>query len=281
MSKSKRFFLETFLLGQAEAYHIARTSISSKEDLVYHSHDYAEIFWIKEGNGSHFINGEEVKLQPGTLVMIRSDDEHSFNVNPQHSNLIITNIAFHKNNLDYFRRRYFPNLETYFWTKEKSPFSLILPPDQLNELSSITDRLLSSPRNYLNLDFLIVHIFRMICSLKLDYPHIPHWLAFALENYNTSQQFRNGSGGFVALCNRSTDHVNRTLKRYLKQSLSETVNKARLGYVASQLTMTNSPVKTICFECGYENISYFYRLFKKFYGITPAEYREKRGKTSI
>ncbi len=272
-SGASKLTLESFLINPRDVYHIARRIISSEYDVQMHSHDYAEIFWVKEGSGIHVVNGEEHPLRQGSIVMIRPFDSHAFKVSRLRENMVITNIAFFKSSLTYYKERYFPDTRNLFWIEDELPFVAQLSDKQLNELSSLADRLLGLPKDNMHLDHIMLHIFSLFNQAKVTSSQLPHWLAYAIENYVTPKQFRDGLEGFVRLCNRSGDHVNRTLQVHLKQSLSETVNKARLGYAAQQLTISNSPVKSICFDCGFENISYFYRLFKRHYGLTPADYR--------
>lgn len=221
----KKFQLNNFIATEQEAFHIARTTIHSKNDLRLHNHEFAEVFWIKEGNGIHLINQQEVPLTKGTLCMIRPNDKHTFKLDKNHENLVITNIAFDKNNLQSYKQRYFSNNNSCFWLKEDLPFTVQLDIDQLNELSAITDRLISQPRGILELDYIMIHIFRLANTIKGEQSHIPHWLAYALENYNTPEKFKGGIQGFVALTERSVDHVNRMLQKHLKQTLTETVIK--------------------------------------------------------
>ena len=210
--------------------------------------------------------------------MIRPSDTHTFRLAKNQKNLVVTNIAFRKENLDYFRNRYFENSDSFFWYTGELPFTFHLTKDQLNELSAIVDRLISQPRDYLHLDYLMINIFRIIISQKFVGDYIPRWLGFALENYNTPEQFKLGVDAFIALTKRSVDHVNRTLNKHLKQTLTETVNKAKLEHAARQLTLTNSAIKKIGCDSGFENVSYFHRIFKKYYGVTPKEYRMKNYK---
>lgn len=276
--ENNRFYLPNFLNNKEEVFHVARTTINAKDDLQLHKHGFAEVLWIKTGNGIHLINGEEVPLSKGTLCMIRPDDIHSFRLGKNHDSLVITNIAFFEESFNLYKKRYFPDSDSYFWSNDKLPFCIQLEADDLNKLSAITDRLMSQARDYVNLDYLMITIFRLINKIEGEQLHIPHWLAFALENFNTPDKFKNGSKGFVALTNRSTDHVNRILQKHLKQTLTETVVKARLQYASQQLIMTNSSIKSICFECGFDSISYFYRLFRKYTGLTPIEFRKKNHK---
>jgi mannose-6-phosphate isomerase-like protein (cupin superfamily) len=210
--ENNRFHLDTFLSNEKEVFHVARTTINYKDDLQLHKHRYAEVLWIKSGNGIHHINGEEVSLKKGTLCMIRPNDSHTFKLGKNQDSLVVTNIAFNKDSLHFFKERYFPDSDSYFWSNEKLPFCIQLEMDHLNELSAIADRLLSQPHDYIHLDYIIINIFRLINAIEGEQLHIPHWLAFALENFNTPDKFNEGIQGFVALTNRSVDHVNRVLQ---------------------------------------------------------------------
>jgi len=270
-----RINLSSFLINEKDHFHIVRRTITSTAELAYHDHDYAEVFWIKEGSGIHIINGESIPVKKGHLCMIRPHDAHTFKVEGTNTGLVVTNIAFPLNNLNTFKNRYFPDSDTYFWTDAETPFSHELNTDQLIEISGITDYILSKPKDYMHLDLMILHIFKI-----LDTPHtgspveMPYWLQYALENYQTPQLFKEGIAGFASLTGRSTDHVNRVIKEHLNQTLTETVTTIKINYAAQRLTMTNVPIKTICFDIGFNNIGHFYKIFKKYHGMTPKAFRE-------
>ena len=54
------------------------------------------------------------------------------------------------------------------------------------------------------------------------------------------------------------------------------LNDYRLTLAAKSLLETHKAVLEIASECGFENLSYFNRIFKKKYGITPREYRQRQ-----
>lgn len=269
-----RISLPSFLIEVSDVFHIVRRTITSEENLAYHDHDYAEIFWIKEGSGIHHINGESYPIEKGTLCLIRPHDTHTFVSTGNNTGLVVTNIAFYLESLNLFKDRYFPDSETLFWTNDKMPYMVHLNADQLNEIESVTDYILSKKRDFFHLDIITLHIFRLLTESFGDKSNdIPHWLALALEQYNTPQLFREGIPGFVALTNRTTDHVNKVIKQCLHQTLTETVTRIKMNYAAQRLTMTNVPIKIICFNCGFNTIGHFYKVFNKYNGMTPNEYR--------
>jgi AraC-like DNA-binding protein len=52
------------------------------------------------------------------------------------------------------------------------------------------------------------------------------------------------------------------------------LNKIRLSAVTHLLKETEEPVSQIAYDCGYNNISHFNRVFKEAYGVSPQGYRE-------
>lgn len=274
-----RISLPTFVINPDDCFHVVRRTITSNENLEYHDHDYAEIFWIKEGEGIHILNGERLPITKGYLCMIRPTDCHTFVSKTNPTGLVVTNIAFYLDSLKLFKERYFPDSNSFFWTDAKQPFSVNLGTDELNEISGITDYILPKPRDFMHLDLIMLHIFKVLLESHVTNTTIvPHWLSYAIEQYQTPMNFQKGVAGFVELTGRSTDHVNKVVREYLNQTLTETVTKIKMTYAAQRLTMTNVPIKTICYNCGYNAIGHFYKVFNKHYGMTPKDFRQTNHK---
>ncbi|MBQ7840418.1 MAG: AraC family transcriptional regulator [Lachnospiraceae bacterium] len=72
-----------------------------------------------------------------------------------------------------------------------------------------------------------------------------------------------------------------SLCRLFKHSTGTTVvdylNTYRVYQACHMLETTGAPVNVIAKECGFENTSYFIKLFKKYKNTTPAKYFEKQG----
>ena len=65
------------------------------------------------------------------------------------------------------------------------------------------------------------------------------------------------------------------MRQYYDTTPTEYVTGLRLGYAANLLLISNLKVTDICYECGFENLSWFYKVFAGKYGLTPAEYRRR------
>ncbi len=57
-------------------------------------------------------------------------------------------------------------------------------------------------------------------------------------------------------------------------NLTEYITDIRLGVAARLLVDSTMSISEICFECGFNNISNFNRIFKKRKNLTPKEFRE-------
>lgn len=71
------------------------------------------------------------------------------------------------------------------------------------------------------------------------------------------------------------DYVNRIFKNIMGCTIVRYRNIARIQYAKSKIRASNQPIKEIAAETGFENVNYFNRIFKKFEGLSPSEYKQK------
>jgi AraC-like DNA-binding protein len=67
----------------------------------------------------------------------------------------------------------------------------------------------------------------------------------------------------------------RYFKRKTKKKFTIFVNEVRIAHALKLLAETDKTISEICYECGFNNISYFHRQFKIFQGISPHETRNQ------
>lgn len=272
MIKSTQFKLSYFL-NQNEKFHIARVNITSRQDLSLHCHDYAELLWIEKGQGFHNINGAKIKLSEGDMIMIRPYDIHTFT--PIGKGITLVNVAFSTETLDYFKERYFPDSNRFFWSTATFPYHMKISANLLKRISARAEEAIKYSRSNIQLDSLLLFIFRQITANEKidDFSEIPLWLFNAIQKYNASHHFKKGVDTFVSLCERNVDYVNRVVKIHFGKTLTELINESKMQYATTQLSITSMPIKEICNNCGFKNLGHFYKVFKKVYNQTPSEYR--------
>lgn len=76
------------------------------------------------------------------------------------------------------------------------------------------------------------------------------------------------------LLNVSAGHLSSLFTKEMGVTLTEYVNRKRTAYGILLLNTTSMKIQTIAQHCGIPDVNYFTKLFKKFYGKTPKEYRE-------
>lgn len=85
----------------------------------------------------------------------------------------------------------------------------------------------------------------------------------------------------ASIAGMSPSAFSRFFKQYTGRNLSDYIIDIRLGYATRKLVDTSRSISEISFECGFNNLSNFNRIFKKKKGCSPSEFRENYHKTRI
>jgi AraC-like DNA-binding protein len=78
------------------------------------------------------------------------------------------------------------------------------------------------------------------------------------------------------LVNMSETAFSHFFKKRTQRSFSDYITDLRAGHAARQLIETEKNISEIVYDCGYNNISNFNRIFKKKVGLTPSEFRSQQ-----
>ena len=95
------------------------------------------------------------------------------------------------------------------------------------------------------------------------------------EKMKNPANFIAGTERMYEIAGKSREHLCRSLKTYYNITPSELISDLRLEYSVNLLLTSNLSVADICYECGFGNMSWFYRCFSEKYGTTPVKYRKK------
>lgn len=95
-------------------------------------------------------------------------------------------------------------------------------------------------------------------------------LAYIKEHYGEDISVEEAA----ALCYYSKSHFAKFFRQYMGASFVQYLNDFRLSRAAGFLLSTEDTVTDIAERCGFDNLSYFNRLFRRKYGMTPGKYRE-------
>ena len=252
------------------------------KDIFYpHSHEYYEIFLTVTDGVHHWINGRETVLPAGNLVFIRPDDTHGFVYNDEASlKTEYINLAFTKE----IAQSLFSYLSSEDFPVQKllsSPFPpcAILSPTAKERLLLLLSRL--NTINWkdkialkLKVKTILAEVFVQHFYDMPDYDSnpAPHWFMHLLGEMEQVENFTAGTERMTQLSRKSREHLSRITKKYLDLTPSEYINKLRVNYAANLLLNSNNSIIDICYLCGFQNLGYFYKVFRKEYGLSPARF---------
>lgn len=77
------------------------------------------------------------------------------------------------------------------------------------------------------------------------------------------------------------NYISYTFKEYMGTGIKKYLERKRMHKACVLLEHGNRPVKEIAAESGYTDALYFERVFKRFTGLTPTEYRHKPHKKPL
>lgn len=96
--------------------------------------------------------------------------------------------------------------------------------------------------------------------------------AFILENYQKELSIPYLSERF----NKSPQYLSKLYKNKYGETIGQTIKRTRMEKAKEYLRYSTIPAKEIALLTGFEDDNYFGKVFKKYCGISPQQYRKER-----
>ena|SRR5690606_11179708 len=268
-----------------------RHDIAPNFGTLWHYHPELELHYIIQGEGVKFIGDNVSNFSGGDMILLGENLPHTWHCSEEYfrpgSGLKAEALVLHFNS-DCFGKDFLTLPEAYLlpYLFEKAKKGLKIDGESKREIAKLMGRMLEAK----NLDRL-VHLISIlnILTLAADVETIApayafHQLSSAKEmarlervfTYVLSHYRKDISLKEVAsLANMSVTSFCRYFKGMTHKTFSEFLIEIRISHVCRALVEDRLPTEVICFECGFNNVSNFYRHFKKVTGMTPFEYKQK------
>jgi AraC family transcriptional activator of pobA len=246
-----------------------------------HRHNFYLLVLFTKGSGSHEIDFAKFRIQPGSLFVLQPGQIHHWQLSGNIEGYIIFysqeiyNLYFGNKKIeDYpFYQSVMNRPEVFFDANELAQirpyFDLIISENQ-KLLPKKTDKLLNL------LDCIHIEIARKYLS---DTNHIAHSYNYKIQQLEQFlEQFykTEKSPSFYAVkMNITLKHLNRICKDILNQTVTELISKRVILEAKRLLINLTQSVNQVADTLGFDNYSYFTKLFKKQAGMTPSEFRKK------
>ena len=270
----KTFRFREIALAPDHAFVLSRVTVPKGQIIPQHTHDFAEIHWVEQGEALHQVNGESVWIRPRHLLQMRPSDVHGFECG-RDCDLVLVIVVFLNDTLAHIRRRYFPDSPSFYGGTSPLPQMLEMESEVLRRTSEQADLMANSPRTVFHIERFLLNLFFTIENSSGEGVPLlcPDWLRRAYLLIQNKEALSGGTKTFQQICNRSEAHVSRSCKQWFKATPSQIVNRFRMDYAARELSMTERPILEISMDCGFDSLSHFYRLFRERYNISPHMYR--------
>ena len=243
-----------------------------------HHHTHYEIYILLSGERTVTIDNITHHVKAGFACLFEGNISHRSEGINDYSGICI---HFTKK---YLENHFLQNVVSSYLACFKTPVFFV--PEDYREKLLIWNKTMSwsSESSYLLLAQILIdlsHFQQEYCANKniiISEPKISsaqRIINFIDTNYTILQSVSE----IAKSCGVSESYIHRIVKKNTSLTVKEYINRLRLRHALHEIDCTNNSFAIISKACGFQNVSYFYYLFKKNYGVTPTQYREQLKKT--
>ncbi|MBQ6885782.1 MAG: helix-turn-helix transcriptional regulator [Clostridia bacterium] len=241
-----------------------------------HTHLYFEIEYVLSGNCFQNFQNTSYEFARGDIALFKPDSRHKYQTSGE---------------LEVLRLKINPEFLPQIYKLHEHEFStaniIHLPP---NEVKSVENILLTIEKEFNDknkfyseaisgyLEVLFTLLIRFHTTSKngevkasnVDFKSI---IAYIEKNLKTVTP-----SAVASYSGYNFPYFSKLFKKHTGRNLSEYINLLKLDVASKMLSESNKRIEAIGYEVGFNNKSYFYRVFKRYYGVTPEEYRRSSRK---
>ncbi|OCB69427.1 AraC family transcriptional regulator [Flavobacterium piscis] len=275
------------------SYTNSTVSVLNREESFFqspfHSHPELELVYVKESFGKRIIGNSVMPFEPGDMVFLGSDLPHVW----LNDEMYYQGISTLKANaiVVYFSKDIFG--PAFYELKETQKINeLFFQAGKGISIIGKTNKQIAKKLEKLILkkDFeVIIGLFEILSMLSESQDRV----YINNEAYSTahkdskkdrlSEVFQYVNENYkkdivlieiAAIANMTPTSFCRMFKLKTKKSFVEYLNEIRVSKACKFLLETDLSMSEIAYECGYKTASNFNKLFKKFMGMTPSEFKK-------
>lgn len=258
----------------------------------FHRHEFFECAFVSAGRGRHRSGGNApVEISSGDVLLIPPDARHGY---AETENMTVINLLFDSSRLPALLmdlcslpayRELFVRDASHYKNRDYPK----LTPDRkvFDEMKEYLLRILESDRlpcgHCYKLGLFMALMSRLCCLPRpegagsAELPRdIERLSAYMQRNFGREIYI----GDLLEVSNMSEASLVRHFRAAFGVSPMAYLRRIRLTHAAELLQNTDHSLKEIAEETGFSSVSYFFRLFRRFYGVTPQVYRTGADRTS-
>lgn len=240
-----------------------------------HTHDFIEITCQLNGTSIQGYNSNEITLHQNEILIMNTEQIHeNFNTNSDVINILISPKLLTNMIIESSFDPYIINLKNILMNHTHiSKYKLS------NRCNNLLNLLVDNFHNhgnahYLQTRLLVIQFLIRLCEDTdfniIENKHVDlDVISYIHENLRTASL-----NEFAKLMNLAPSTTSNKIRDLYNLSYLDILHDSRISKAAELLTSTNNSIDHIVYTVGYENKSYFYKLFKQKFQLTPKEYRK-------
>ncbi|MDO4267967.1 MAG: helix-turn-helix domain-containing protein [Eubacteriales bacterium] len=266
---------------------IAARMNNSLRVIPRHTHNYIEMIYVYRGGIVHQIGGTELIMHQGDLLLMNQYTEHSerftdqdgigvvFIIRPEFFDIPLQMIHGKNEIRDFLvnsLRKNNPQSQYLLFRNEEQPRIDNLMENLIETAANGCDREDAISQYTIGLIFL--HLLGSSNSRMENFSHghrdsiVRETQAYIESHYSTVTL-----GQIAHDFHQPLSTMSKIIKEETGCTFRELLMQKRFQKAVQLLLETDLRVEEIAIHVGYENLSYFYRQFKKRCGMTPRQYR--------
>lgn len=251
-----------------------------------HTHDYIEMVYMYKGSTTHILNGTEVVIEEGDTLILNphcvqeilpageDDIAVNFIILPPFFEKLLSMLGEEETPLKRFILDCISSKDgvlkfLHFKSGELLPVRNLFE----NLIYTFLNSHASNRAIELTMGLVLLHFTNNASSLAQtnELTDLVLWVLEYIEN-----NYKDGSLAKIAEdLHYDFFWLSREIKRQTGKTYTELVQEKRLSQAAFLLNNTKLRIQEISTTVGYNNQSYFYKLFEEKYGTSPKKFRSK------
>ncbi|MEO5912143.1 MAG: AraC family transcriptional regulator [Pelobium sp.] len=253
----------------------------------WHFHEELEITFVLKSEGTKFIGDHISVFKPGEIILLGSrlphywhnDSKYYQNTEEQNAEAIIIRFKEDYAGSDFLK---IPPMKPVLDLLNNAKRGISICSEHLDLQQKLIDFLdLSEAQKIIELTQILLSIatekkYDYLCSIGYahqyksnDIEKIDRVYSYVLNNFKDDISVKD----IAFKCNMNTAAFCRYFKKKTGKTFKDFMNEIRLGNAAGLLLKGDLSISEVAFESGFNNPSYFNRLFKRMNGITPKSYQ--------
>lgn len=243
-----------------------------------HKHDFYMVFFVEKGSGVHNVDFTQYTVNDYQVYFIRAGQVHNWSLDVDTSGFQLMLAA------DVITM--FSNLGSFPFFEQSVPSCLSLDKKQFEEFKIHLHEieLVLSDNDVLTKEILLLRLHLMLKLLQKEYLNQfpehdsstkPEKIIKGFNMLIDDHFNEESSVNFYAdKLNITANYLNILSQKYLKMPASDVIKQRTILEAKRLLTSTDLSIKEIGYQLGFNDNTYFSKVFKKYTGKTPGDFKK-------